>query len=83
TIEELLYNYIAELIFIKDAEKVFLSQFDIDISPDNTILKAVVRGELIDYNKHIIKIDVKAVTYHDLHVRVEKEGYSARMILDL
>lgn len=83
TIEDLLYNYIAELIFIKDAEKVFLSQFDIDISPDNTILKAVVRGEPIDYNKHIIKIDVKAVTYHDLHVRVEKEGYSARMILDL
>ena len=83
TIEDLLYNYMAELIFIKDTEKVFLSQFDVDILPDNTALKAVVRGALIDYNKHIIKTDVKAVTYHDLHVRADKEGYSVRMILDL
>lgn len=83
TIEDLLYNFMAEIIFIKDAEKVFLSQFDIDISLNNTILKAVVRGEGIDYNKHTIKTDVKAVTYHDLHVRAEKDGYSARMILDL
>lgn len=82
-IEDLLYNFIAELIFIKDAEKVFLSQFDIDISPDNAILKAVVGGEPIDYNKHIIKTDVKAVTYHELRVWTDKEGYSARMILDL
>ncbi len=83
TIEDLLYNYMAELIFIKDTEKVFLSQFDVDILPDNTALKAVVRGEPIDYNKHTIKTDVKAVTYHDLHVRTDGEGYSVRMILDL
>ncbi len=83
TIEDLLYNYMAELIFIKDTEKVFLSQFDVDILPDNTALKAIVRGEPIDYNKHIIKTDVKAATYHDLHVRADKEGYSTRMILDL
>lgn len=83
TTEELLYNFMAELIFIKDSEKVFLSQFDLDISPDNTILKAVVSGEPIDYNKHMIKTDVKAATYHDLRVWVNKEGYSARMILDL
>ena len=82
-IEDLLYNYMAELIFIKDTEKVFLSQFDVDILPNNTALKAVARGEPIDYNKHTIKTDVKAVTYHDLHVRVDKEGYSTRMILDL
>ena len=82
-IEDLLYNFIAELIFIKDAEKVFLSQFNVDISTDNTILKAVVRGEPIDYNKHMIKTDVKAVTYHDLRVWTDKEGYSASMILDL
>lgn len=82
-IEDLLYNFISELIFIKDAEKVFLSQFDIDISTDNTILKAVVRGEQIDYNKHMIKTDVKAATYHDLRIWTDRQGYSARMILDL
>ena len=83
TIEDLLYSYMAELIFIKDTEKVFLSKFDIEISPDNATLKAVARGEPIDYNKHTIKTDVKAVTYHDLHVRKDKAGYSVRMILDL
>ena len=83
TIDDLLYNFVAELIYIKDADKLFLSHFEVSITDNLRSLKAVVRGEPIDYNKHVIKTDVKAVTYHGLHVRSEDGRYCVRMILDL
>lgn len=82
-VDDLLYNFIAELIFIKDAEKLFLSHFNIKIGQDQKSLKAVVAGEHINYNKHVIKTDVKAVTYHGLQVRKEDKRFTVRMILDL
>jgi SHS2 domain-containing protein len=81
--EELLYNFISELIYLKDAEKLFLSEFDIDISPDRKALKAIVAGESIDYDRHTIKTDVKAATYHDLKIEKVDSGYKVRMVLDL
>jgi SHS2 domain-containing protein len=82
-VDDLLYNFIAELIFIKDAEKLFLSHFETEIGQDQRSLKAVVAGEPIDYNKHVIRTDVKAVTYHGLQIRKEDRRFTVRMILDL
>jgi SHS2 domain-containing protein len=82
-IDDLLYNFMAELIYIKDADKLFLSRFELNIADNLSSLKAVVGGEPIDYNKHVIKTDVKAVTYHGLHVRNEDGCFVVRMILDL
>jgi SHS2 domain-containing protein len=82
-IEDLLFSFISELIYLKDTEKLFLSEFDIDISPDRKILKAVVAGEPIDYDKHTIKTDVKAATYHNLKIDKTDSGYKVRMLLDL
>lgn len=82
-VDDLLYNFIAELVFLKDSERTFLSHFEIRIAADRTSMKAVVAGERIDYNKHVIKTDVKAATYHGLHVRKKNSGFAVRMILDL
>jgi SHS2 domain-containing protein len=82
-IDDLLFNFLAELIYLKDTEKLFLSKFDIDIDADRVSLKGVARGERIDYNKHEIKTDVKAVTYHNLQVIKTGEGYEVKVILDL
>lgn len=82
-IDDLLFDFLAELIYLKDAEKIFLSEFDIDIDADNVSIKSVARGEKIDYNKHEIKTDVKAVTYHNLRIAKTAEGYEVKVILDL
>jgi SHS2 domain-containing protein len=82
-IEELLYGFISEIIYLKDLEKVFFSVFDVDIGSDRKSLKAVVAGETIDYNKHTIKTDVKAATYHDLQITKLDGGFRAHMVLDL
>lgn len=82
-INELLYAFISELIYLKDAEKIFFREFEIQLSDDNKSLTAIVKGERIDFNRHIIKTDVKAATYHDLNVTYDSVYYKTRMILDL
>jgi SHS2 domain-containing protein len=82
-IDDLLFNFLAELIYLKDTEKIFLSKFDIDIDVDNLSLKSIAWGERIDYNKHEIKTDVKAVTYHNLQIKKLQKGFEVKVILDL
>jgi SHS2 domain-containing protein len=82
-IDELLFNFLAELIYLKDTEKLFLSKFEIDIDIEKYSLNSVARGERINYNKHEIRTDVKAVTYHNLQVQPTDDGFKVRVILDL
>jgi SHS2 domain-containing protein len=82
-INDLLYAFISELIYLKDAEKTFFREFQISVSSDNKSLTALVKGERIDYHRHIIKTDVKAVTYHGLNIVLENNCFKTRMILDL
>jgi SHS2 domain-containing protein len=46
-------------------------------------LRARVKGEPFQEGVHVIKTQVKAVTYHQIEVRQEKEGWRARVIFDL
>ena len=81
--DELLYSFISELIYLKDVEKAFFSKFQITLPENDKTLSAIVRGEHIDYEKHIIKTDVKAVTFHELKIKYDNGLYRTRMILDL
>ena len=82
-LDELLFGFLAELIFLKDTEKLFFSKFNINIDSSSRSLNAVAMGERIDYNKHEIKTDVKAVTYHGLRVSQKDGNFRVRVILDL
>ena len=45
--------------------------------------KARARGEAFDEGRHVIKAEIKAVTYHQIQVKKEKRRWSARIIFDL
>ena len=62
---------------------MFFAKFDIEIDKDKNSLSAVAWGESINYEKHIIKTDVKAVTYYGLKIMHDNNRYSVRVILDL
>jgi SHS2 domain-containing protein len=82
-IDELLVDWLSELIFLKDKDKVLFKNFKIDIKKSVRYkLKASVFGEKIDSRKHKLKSDVKAVTYHLLEV-TKKRNWKARVILDI
>jgi len=48
-----------------------------------TALRAVARGERFDANRHTIKTEIKAITYHQLEVIHTWCGWRARVILDI
>jgi SHS2 domain-containing protein len=46
-------------------------------------LRAVVKGEPFQEGVHVIKTEVKAVTYHRIEVRQENGRWRAQVIFDL
>lgn len=64
TKEQLLVDFLQELLFVHDTEDLVLSEFD--VKTDGKTLEAVVRGEKFDEKKHSKRSVVKGVTYHRL-----------------
>ena len=80
--DNLLIEWLNELIYLFDAEHLLFSQFEIE-SLNNNQLKATCHGEEFDPTRHRIKIDVKAATYHMLEVTQDSKGYKAQVIFDI
>jgi len=84
-IEMLLFDFLQELIFYKDAEGIFLCIEDIDILRTDTeyALSADAKGERIDRSRHRILVDVKAVTMHMFRVEHTDDIWRATVVLDV
>lgn len=83
--EMLLFDFLQELVFFKDAESLLLRPEKIGISEagDGMALNAVLVGEEIDPERHDLVVDVKAVTLHDFSLERSADGWRARVILDV
>ncbi len=64
--EQLLVDWLSRLLFICDVDDMLFSEFEVKIA-GNT-LKAVMKGEKLDADRHHLKTDIKAITYHMLEV---------------
>jgi len=84
TLEELFYNWLSELIYIKDAEDFLLKKCRLEIGDKKKFnLKAFLTGDSIDPKRQVLKVDVKGVTYY--RFRVEKIGneWQGEVVFDL
>jgi SHS2 domain-containing protein len=81
----LLFDWLSELLYAFETEKLLLSQFEIQLRTDSTgiTLKAVCRGEPMDQSRHHMEHEVKAVTYHGLSIEQNSDGWSAQVIVDI
>jgi SHS2 domain-containing protein len=80
-LDELLRDWLAELLYRFHAEHMLFSQFDVAL--EGTVLAATARGEPIDTDRHRIEGELKAVTYHRLKVEQEPDGsWLAEVIVD-
>ncbi len=83
-VDGLLFDWLSELVYLKDAEAVLFCKFNVNIEKNDAYeLKARVSGENIDQQKHSLRSDVKAVTYHLFEVKKTEESWIARVILDI
>ena len=76
----LLYDYLEELLFYHETEFMLFSEFKIELNDDFS-LKATIKGEEIDWSKHIRGCEVKAITFH--MIEVDQEQLFVKAILDL
>lgn len=83
--EMLLFDFLNELIFYKDARRLLLrpSGLKIVAAPQSCRLEARLRGEEIAADRHRLNTDVKAVTMHRFSVRREGNRYLATVVLDV
>lgn len=84
-VDMLLFELLQELIFFKDAERLFLRvpRVAIERSDGTYRLEAEAAGETIDTEKHGTGVDVKAVTLHRFRVERTPGGWRACVILDI
>ncbi len=87
SLEDLLFSFLEELVFLKDSEQMLFSQVSCIVETDdaNFILKAKLRGERINPQKHKLGVDVKAVTKHlfKIEKRPLKKDLMCRVVLDV
>ncbi len=83
SLDRLLYDFMTELIVIKDVDSLLFGEFEVRVSPGGTSLEAVAKGEEIDRERHRLRNDVKAVTMHLFGVKHEGRTWKTTVVLDI
>jgi SHS2 domain-containing protein len=81
----LLFNFLQELVYYKDAEQLLLRVQQLSIADDRQpyTLQAMAVGERIEPDRHHMRVDVKAVTLHRFALTQTEAGWEATVILDI
>lgn len=79
---QLLVKWLGEILYLFDGENFVSSKFAINKWSDDS-LSAEVAGEKLDPSRHVTRLDVKAITYHQLQVKQNQSGGQARVFLDI
>jgi SHS2 domain-containing protein len=82
SLDRLMVDWLSELLYLHDVENLLFQGFKVE-SVGKDGLKAIVKGEPFREGVHVIKTEVKAVTYHRIEVRQENGRWRAQIILDL
>ena len=77
----LLYDYLEELLFYHETEFMLFSEFHVKID-ENLHLKAEIKGEEINWDKHERKTEIKAITFHKMEVN-KTDHVELQAIVDL
>ncbi len=80
----LLYDYLEELLFYHEVEFMLFSEFIIEIekTDDDYHLKAIIKGEDINWDKHERDCEIKAITFHQMEVNMYDDVW-LKAIVDL
>jgi SHS2 domain-containing protein len=81
-IEQLLVQWLSEILYLYDGKK-FVSKDFLIHTLTHSELKATIRGEPFSPARHQTKLDVKAITYHQLIVRENEQGGYVKVFLDI
>jgi SHS2 domain-containing protein len=81
----LLFNWLDKVMLLLVADGIALSQFSVKIHQHNNgySLEGTTKGEPLDLDRHHYKVEIKAVTYHEMEIKEGKGMITVRFLLDL
>ncbi|MDP2853967.1 MAG: archease [Smithellaceae bacterium] len=79
---DLLINFLREILYLFNGEALIIGKCEI-IKCGHKKLDARLLLEPYNKKKHVLKTEIKAVTYHGLSVERIKKGWKARVIFDV
>jgi SHS2 domain-containing protein len=89
-LENLLFDWLEKVLLKILIDHIVVSRYSIEISEKNAnvmekkyLLRARVGGEKVSYSKHNYKIEIKAITYHELKIKRIGPNYVATFLVDL
>ena len=81
-LEELLVGWLNEILYIFETQHFVPSSFQVK-KVVSTHMSASMSGQVIKENGFSVQREVKAVTYHQLMLEKTKDGWLARLFVDL
>lgn len=80
--EALVADWLNALLVVVGEEGAALHDVRVDQASE-TGARGAARGERLEVERHVRRLEVKAATYHGLEVAEAVEGLRARLILDI
>ncbi len=80
-IQELMYNFLEELLFIFEVKHLLIK--DVEVEVEGNRLKYRACGERISPGKHKIATGIKSPTYHMMEIKQRNGRWWARIIFDV
>jgi SHS2 domain-containing protein len=84
--EALMVRWLSELNYRHTVDRQLFSNFTVEAieeTSDGGTLTAIVRGEPIDPDRHVVHTEIKAVTFHGLAVEKTNAGWAVQIIFDM
>jgi SHS2 domain-containing protein len=84
SLDLLLFDWLAELIYLKDAESLAFPAVEVSVSGGPPArLVARLHGGVIDRERTALRADPKAVTFHQFALEPGGLGWRARIVIDI
>ena len=79
---DLMINWLREILYLWNGKERLVKSANITSLSENK-LSAQVVFDPYDPDRHAIKTEIKAVTYHQIQVKLTPSGWTARIIFDI
>ena len=85
-IESLLFDFLSEILIFQDAESLIFHNVVVEkIEKKEKLwsLIAKIKGEKFNPKKHKQGTHVKAITYHNMEIKKQREKFKVRVLVDI
>ena len=86
-LDNLLYDFLSEILFLKDSKYMVFRNVKVKVNQNNKNknfeLKSTLEGDTINSEKQHLENDIKAITMHMFELKKVKNGYRARVVVDI